>query len=204
MLSLFFSFYLGRASPDQKDQVSFCLRLLRKKHRLNFLDFHLRSLGAGLRVGFIALMLHSCVSVGVYPLRKGLVHHSSDCELTLFWSEADISFEKEDLCAITLAHPRYPWKNSVLDESIDYIYPQACRCGGDGMYIERKYSSALKVVAFRYKQKSKPVESSINLDLLKSRLVCFEQNGVWKEQRCDYEDDWNPENMPDINYRKRI
>ncbi|NRA45449.1 MAG: hypothetical protein HRU09_10895 [Oligoflexales bacterium] len=134
-----------------------------------------------------SLLLTSCITVGVFPLVEKLDKSNDDCQLDLYWIKEQVKAPKVDLCEITAAVPHYPWRDHVLGEAFDQAYPQACRCGGDGIYIHELGKGVLKVTAFRYNPKPDSLKSSQDQSEFKSRLLCLEQgkNAYWENGFCN-------------------
>ena len=146
-------------------------------------------------------LISSCITVGVYPLVENHEKSNDECKLDLYWIKEKVTAPKEDLCEITAVVPHYPWKDHVLDEALDQAYPQACKCGADGIYIHELGKQVLKVTAFRYKPKLESKTKHGDLAEFKNRLVCSEKgkNAYWLNGTCNIEKN----GLKPINMRKR-
>ena len=150
---------------------------------------------------FYGTLLKSCITVGVFPLVEHINKGDEHCELDLYWIKEQVQAPKVDLCEITAAVPHYPWRDHVLGEAFDQAYPQACKCGADGIYIHELGKGVLKVTAFSYQQKPDTLSTKRNQGAFKERLLCLEQgkNAFWKNGTCYA---GNNEQKP-VNMRQR-
>lgn len=148
-----------------------------------------------------SLFLKSCITVGVFPLVEKIDKAEENCKLDLYWIKEQVRNPKVDLCEITAVVPHYPWRNHVMGEAFDQAYPQACKCGANGIYIHEIGKGILKVTAFRYEPKLKSQTNIGNSEDFKNRLICLEEgkNSYWSNGKCHIEKN----SLKPLNMRQR-